>query len=45
MRPFNLCMDDKYPEAILDTEFLCNIVEATAIGDVPAVVTDVQGRA
>lgn len=31
--------------SILDTEFLCSIVETTAIGDVPAVVTDVQGRA
>lgn len=31
--------------SILDTEFLCSIVETTAIGNVPAVVTDVQGRA
>jgi proline racemase len=31
--------------SILDTEFLCCIVETTAIGNVPAVVTEVQGRA
>jgi proline racemase len=31
--------------SILDTEFLCSIQEATAIGEVPAVIPNVSGRA